>query len=134
MTLGELNFLAIIVATIAAMGVGAFWYSPIAFANQWMALIGKKPEELGNPAQAMGMQLVNTFVTAVFLGVVVAWSGVSTPIGGAGVGLVAWIGFVLTAHLATVFFEGRPIKLVMIDTGGQLVCYMAMGAILGAWQ
>jgi len=30
-------------------------------------------------------------------------------------------------------FNRKPFQLYLIDTGYQLVCYLAMGAILAAW-
>ena len=35
-----INFLAVIVAALAAFGLGAVWYSPLLFAKQWVAFNG----------------------------------------------------------------------------------------------
>ena len=45
-----------------------------------------------------------------------------------------WLGFVTTVQLTNSLFMKQPAKLYMINTGYQLVCYLASGAILGAWQ
>ncbi len=127
----SINYLAVLAATVAGMVVGALWYSPILLGKQWMAAIGKTPEELGNPAKAMAGQLVTTLIVAVVLAIVVAWSGRAGLIGGATVGLTVWLGFVLTALLPSVFFEGRPSNLVAINGSCQLVTYAVMGAIIG---
>jgi hypothetical protein len=44
-----------------------------------------------------------------------------------------WLGFVTTVQLTGTLFGKRPTKLYLIDTGYQLVCYLAMGAILAVW-
>jgi len=134
MAVAELNIVAILVATALAMGVGALWYSPVAFAKAWMAAVGKKPDDLGNPAAALSMTAVNTLVEAAVLAVVVGSAGVASIVGGALVGVMVWLGFVVTAHLLGVFFEGRSLTLVAIDAGHQLFTYMVMGAVLGAWR
>jgi hypothetical protein len=45
-----------------------------------------------------------------------------------------WLGFVATVQLTGALFTKQSMKLFAINTGYQLVCYLAMGAILGAWQ
>ena len=39
----EINYLAVILATIAAVVVGFVWYSPALFGNQWAKLRGMDP-------------------------------------------------------------------------------------------
>ena len=55
---------------------------------------------------------------------------------GAPVGLLTGflLGFVATVQLTGALFTKQSMKLFAINTGYQLVCYLAMGAILGAWQ
>ena len=50
------------------------------------------------------------------------------------IGLVVWLGFVTTVQFTNALFSRQRNKLYMINTGYQLVCYVAMGAILGAWR
>ena len=45
------NYLAVLVATIAAMIVGAIWYSPSVFGTAWMKLSGITPD----PTKKKGM-------------------------------------------------------------------------------
>ena len=42
--------------------------------------------------------------------------------------------FVATALGVTFLFEGRPLRLWLIDAGYQTLNFTAMGAILGAWH
>jgi putative transposase len=49
-------------------------------------------------------------------------------------GLAVWLGFVTTVQLTNSLFSRQPAKLYAINTGYQLVCYLAMGAIMGAWR
>ena len=49
------------------------------------------------------------------------------------VGFAVWLGFVTTVQLTSVLFAKQPLKLYLINTGYQLVCYLVMGAILAVW-
>ena len=46
MDLSQISILAIILAVVANMIIGALWYSPLLFANVWMKSLGKTREEL----------------------------------------------------------------------------------------
>jgi Protein of unknown function (DUF1761) len=41
-----------------------------------------------------------------------------------------WLGFVATVQFTSALFTKQSTKLFAINTGYQLVCYVAMGAIL----
>ena len=41
MDLSQISILAIILAVVANMIIGALWYSPVLFANVWMKSLGK---------------------------------------------------------------------------------------------
>lgn len=58
----EINWWAVIVATISTMVVGSIWYTPRAFGNRWMRLA--KVEPGGNAALAIGVTVVVSFVSA----------------------------------------------------------------------
>jgi hypothetical protein len=45
-----------------------------------------------------------------------------------------WLGFVATVQFTDALFTKKSMTLFAINTGYQLVCYLAMGAILTAWQ
>ena len=49
------------------------------------------------------------------------------------IGFAMWLGFVTTVQLTAKLFSNQPTKLYLINTGYQLVCYLAMGAILAVW-
>lgn len=50
------------------------------------------------------------------------------------IGLGVWLGFVATVQLTGALFMKNSMKLFAINTGYQLVCYVAMGAILAVWR
>lgn len=80
-----------------------------------------------------GMSFVASLVSAAVLAKIVAITTVSSALYGMKVGFAVWLGFVATVQLTSVLFAKQPVKLYLINTGYQLVCYLAMGAILAVW-
>jgi surface polysaccharide O-acyltransferase-like enzyme len=135
------NLLAVLVCAIADMVVGFLWYSPVLFANPWMKLMGHDPNDKAKIAEmqksagpSYGMSMVASLLSAIVLGKLISVAAAWTAFEGAKIGLVVWLGFVTTVQLTNSLFSRQPAKLYAINTGYQLVCYLAMGAILGAWQ
>jgi hypothetical protein len=129
----DVNFLAVLIATAVAVGIGALWYSPVLFAAQWMEAIGKTPEQMGNPTQAMSLAPFNTLVTAFILALLINELELNSLVQGALFGALMWASFSLTTHIYSMLFEGRSQKLILIDGGHLLTVYTVMGAIVGVW-
>jgi hypothetical protein len=49
-------------------------------------------------------------------------------------GFHIWLGFVATVQFTGALFAKQSMKLFAINTGYQLVCYLAMSAILTVWR
>jgi surface polysaccharide O-acyltransferase-like enzyme len=135
------NLLAVLVSALATMVVGFLWYSPMLFANPWMRLMGLDPNDKAKVAEMQKsagpsyfMSLIASILAAFVLGKLISVAGFSTAVDGLKIGLVVWLGFVTTVQLTNALFSRQPNRLYMINTGYQLVCYVVMGAILGAWR
>lgn len=131
----DVNLVAVLVSGVAAMAVGAIWYSPLLFARPWMKLTGLKDMD-PNEGAVVGYAtaFIGALVTAYVLAHFVAYSGAVTAVDGAITGAWAWLGFNAVAMLTTYTFSQRPRKLWAIDSGQYLATFVVMGAILGAWQ
>lgn len=135
------NLWAVLVAALATMVLGFLWYSPMLFAKPWMVLMGYDPNDKAKIAEmqksagpSYAMSLVASVLAAFVLGKLIAVSGSVTAVDGLKIGLVVWLGFVTTVQFTNALFSRQRNRLYMINTGYQLVCYVAMGAILGAWR
>lgn len=135
------NLFAVLVAALATMVVGFLWYSPVLFASPWMKLMGYDPNDKAKLAEMQKdaapsyvMSLVASIVAGFVLGKLIGLSGSTGAFNGLKIGLVVWLGFVTTVQLTSALFSRQRNKLYLINTGYQLVCYVAMGAILGAWR
>ncbi len=135
------NLWAVLVCAVADMALGFLWYSPVLFANPWMKLMGYDPNDKAKISEmqktagpSYGMSFIASFLAAAVLGKIITISTVTTPLYGMKIALAIWLGFVTTVQLTGALFTRQPAKLYAINTGYQLVCYMVMGAILGAWR
>jgi hypothetical protein len=135
------NLWAVLVCGAATMVVGFLWYSPILFAKPWMVLMGYDPNDKAKIAEmqksagpSYGLSFVASLAAAFVLGKIIAISTVNSPVYGLKIGFAVWLGFVTTVQLTNALFSRQPNKLYLINTGYQLVCYLAMGAILAAWR
>lgn len=135
------NLWAVLVSALATMVVGFVWYSPLLFARPWTVLMGYDPddkEKLAEMQKSAGpsymLSLLASIVSAAVLAKIIAVSAMNAPLQGMVVGLAVWLGFVTTVQLTNSLFMRQPAKLYAINTGYQLLCFLAMGAILGAWQ
>jgi hypothetical protein len=131
---------SVLVAAVAAMVVGFLWYSPLLFARPWMVLMGYDPNDKAKLAEMQkgagkmyALSFLASLVSALVLAKIIAITTVSSALYGMKVGFAVWLGFVTTVQLTSVLFAKQPVKLYLINTGYQLVCYLAMGAILAVW-
>ena len=135
------NVWAVLVAAVATMVVGFVWYSPALFANSWMKLMGydaNDKEKIAEMQKSAGpsyfMSLIASILAAFVLGKLISVSGFSNAVDGLKIGLVVWLGFVTTVQFTNALFSRQRNRLYMINTGYQLVSYVVMGTIMGAWR
>jgi surface polysaccharide O-acyltransferase-like enzyme len=135
------NLWAVLVCAVATMVVGFVWYSPALFANPWMVLMGMDPNDKAKIAEmqksagpSYALSMVASILTAFVLGKIISVAGAANAVDGLKIGMVVWLGFVTTVQFTTALFSRQRNRLYLINTGYQLVCYLAMGAILGAWR
>jgi hypothetical protein len=134
MDLSKINFLAVLVASLSAFVIGFLWYSPAFLGTIWMKEAGLTEEKVkqANMAKIFSLSFLLTLIIcfnlAAFLGTDAGFLQGMIYGGLAGIGWVA-------ASLGVLYlFEGRSLKLFLINGGYQAVTYMVAGAVIGAWQ
>ncbi len=129
----DVNWLAILVAVIANMVIGAVWYG--VFANPWLKGIGKTREEIQESQswKPYVVAVLNSVLMAFVLANVLAWIDDYSLVNGLLAGGIVWIGFTGFTFAANYSFEGRSPVMWLINSGPYLVGLLVMGAILGAW-
>lgn len=133
--LETINWVGVIVATVAAFALGALWYGPL-FSKAWLRSLGKTEADMreGPPiGPLLAAQFVATLITAAVLALVIERFGPGIPTG-LTVGLLCGAGFVATAKLSDVLFSQTATSTrYWIEAGNQIVSYALMGAIYGAF-
>jgi hypothetical protein len=134
------NLWSVLVAAVATMILGFVWYSPLLFAKPWTVAMGYDPNDKAKmdemrkgAGKLYGITFVASLISAFVLAKIIDVTTVNSALYGMKIGFAVWLGFVTTVQLTSTLFKKRPIKLYLIDTGYQLVCYLAMGAILAKW-
>lgn len=133
----QLNHLAILVATLAAMMLGMLWYSPALFGEKWLKLAGLKMPKKGEGGAAMARSTflgflrtwVLTYVFAHFMMLI----GYEGALGGLEMALWVWLGFLAMGGLSGVIWEGYKMPLFLIHQSYNLVALVIAGLILGVW-
>ena len=128
--LGELNWLSVIVAVVAAQVLGFLWYGPL-FGTQWMAAIGKTKEDMsGSAGRAIAVGVVMSLVRATILALIIGLSKTPDVTSGIKIGLLlaaVTASGIITGHA----FEERVSQLTWINSAYEVVMWAVMGAIIG---
>jgi len=125
------NLVAAIVAAAAAFLIGGLYWAVVTPA--WARHLGTPPEDARPTPARLGIVFVTRAVVALVLAVFVAWTGAQGAGGGAEIGFLAWLGFVVPPGIGQAVFERKPWQVVALGLPESLVGLMVMGAIVGAW-
>lgn len=127
----EVNWLAVLAATVAAFVLGGLWYSPVLFGKKWQVAAGLSDAQLaaGNKGLIFGGAFVLAFIAsamfAMFLG---PKPGLEF---GLGAGFAAGLCWVATSYGINALFEHRPLGLTLINAGYHTIQFTLIGLILG---
>ena len=131
----EVNWLAVILAGLSTMIVGAIWYTPKVFGNKWIKLAKVDTKHAGNPAVAMGITLVVSLITAYVLAHVAFLSNRffahSFLVDSLSTAFWMWLGFTAARFITHDAFENRPRMLTLLNISHELVTFLVMGLIIG---
>ncbi|OHX65076.1 DUF1761 domain-containing protein [Flammeovirga pacifica] len=136
MEFGNINYLAVLVAAVAAFILGAIWYSAI-FGKTWQKELGFTDEYLqkANMALIFGSSFVLMFITSLGLAMFNAHTGHSlNASSGAFHGLMVGLIFIGSSMGINYLYQRRSLKLWLIDAGYQVTFLTIQGAIIGAWH
>jgi Protein of unknown function (DUF1761) len=130
-----INWWAVIVAAIIRMVVGSVWFSPVGFMKPWQRLSGISEAQVkASFGRAIGVDAVMSLIMAFILFHAVVYAGAMNLWAGAVVGFLNWLGFIFTVFVGLWAYEQKPIKLVSITAGFNLVALILMGALIGVWH
>ncbi|GAA1467275.1 DUF1761 domain-containing protein [Microbacterium thalassium] len=138
MQVPEINYWAVILATLSTMIVGTIWYTPKVFGTKWAQLAGVDMNRSG--ATAVIPIVVTVFVSFISAWVLagattIAWHFYEGSYLWAAVltGIILWAGFTAARFITHDAFEGRPTNLTVINIAHELVTVVVMAIIIGVW-
>ena len=136
MAFAGINYLAVLIATVAGFAFGAAYYMTLS--RPWLAAMGKTREQLSAEGKGSPMP----FIVAIVALAVMAWvlaggighlgPGQVTLRNGVISGAFMWLGFVITTLAVNYAFGQRRPMLTVIDGIHWLGVLVIQGAIIGA--
>ncbi|HLF54444.1 MAG TPA: DUF1761 domain-containing protein [Candidatus Nanoarchaeia archaeon] len=131
------NYWAVLCAAISGFVIGWIWYGPL-FGRQWAKLMkftskGLKKMKM-TPAKAMTFGFVSVLVTAYVLAHFVNLLNLTNWGGAAQFAFWAWLGLVAPVQFGAFLWEGKPLKLFLLNTAHNLVVLIVMSGILAIWR
>jgi hypothetical protein len=133
----NVNYLAILVASLAFMVLGFLWYSPLLFAKPWTKLMGfdmSSKEKIKEMQAKAGPAYFVSFIGAIVQSTAIAvlsYTLYAQDLGQAVMlGFLLWFGFQAPFSLSGVLYAQKPLKLWAIDAGYQLVGLMIASVII----
>ena len=142
----DINWLAVVAASILPLITGFIWYNPKVFGTVWMKETGMTEEKAKqmNPAKTYGLAVIFAFLLAFFIWPMVMMGGApDMPHGpggdfmtfkhGALHGSMLGIFVALPVFAVNALFEMQSFRYVAINVGYWIVTMALMGGIINAW-
>jgi hypothetical protein len=134
----DVNYLAVFLAGVSSMVVGAIWYSKKVFGEYWMNLAKVKMNAsmttLDN-VRLFGLTFLASLVMAYVLAHVTFLSndffGGSFLSSALSTAFWLWLGFTAVRFLTHDLFEGRPLRLTLMTAGNELATVLVMALVIG---
>ena len=134
---GDINWLAVLAATLAYFTLGAIWYSKALFANRWIEYHSIKmddPTLKKGVAAIMTLSFVWFLVITIGLALIVDRLGLNGPLPGIKLGLLTGICFSFAVISITYLYVKKAAGLHFIDGLYHVVGQIIASVILCIWQ
>jgi hypothetical protein len=130
-----INWLAVVVSTLAFYALGALWYSPLLFVKPWMKELNITKEDTNKVSMAkiLPLTFLLSFIMVTNLAFFLADPKITAGTG-ALYGFLTGFGWVGMAMILTSLYELRGWRYMLINTGYMVVGFTMSGVILGAWK
>ena len=134
-----MNYLAIVVAALAAFAIGFLWHGPL-FGNLWMKLSKVSKPDAMTPEMKKHMQMsmfwsfIMQLVTAAVLAQFAALMGTMGVMGAVILAFWAWLGFIVTTAINGVLWENKSWNLYYFTIAYHLVSLIVVSLIVVLWK
>lgn len=134
----DINWLAAGVALVASMVLAKTWFTPKTFGNPWRKYTGVTPaasKKAGKKPIILTLfaNIVTVIVLAAIINICAVFFQNTSVLFAIFVGFATWLAFSATTLATHNAFEQKPQKLTLINNGYQLVLFVIIAAIIGAF-
>ncbi len=129
------NYWAVLAAAVVSMVLGCLWYGPL-FGKQWQKLMGFTPKSMKNmpltPAKAMTLGFITALIMAYVISIFADYTAATTFGTGAKLGFWLWLGIAAPLEAGSFLWEGKPLRLFLINGSHWLVALVATSGVIAA--
>ena len=131
---GELNWLAIVVATIAWFAFSAIWYSVPPLSQAWQRA-SKVDMTTEGPSlvSLFGPTLVGYFVTTIVIALIARGIGATEVIDGVALGAALGVGFGVVSALVSQIYEQKGSSYWLLNGLNAIIAYIIVAVIVTIW-
>lgn len=131
----NVSVVAVLVAALSSMVIGALWYGPV-FGKQWSKMTGVTQEQMKKSGSyGMVLAVVRSLLTAYVLAHLVFLShgffGNSQLVDSLKTSFFVWLGFVAAPMAMRDAFECKRKKLTALNVANEFVILMVMALVIG---
>jgi len=134
-----ISLLPLIILSIVNFLLSWIWYSPVLFAKPWMKALGINENHEMNEREKKQMPFlflsgfISSILFVLVLMILINNLEINNFLSGMKIGFLFWIGFVITHSLNTLW-EGRKLKVLVINNGLFIITYTVFGGLLAIWK
>ena len=138
--LTQINWLAVVLAGIAALVIGIIWYLPPVFGTRWAGFVktytGLSDADLmpSNIPLTLGLWLLGFIANALALALLIGGIEIGNVGDGILLGVAVWAGFGLTLSSWPVIHAKQPPGLWLVNGAAYLLMQIVMSVILTLWR
>lgn len=133
MNFAEINWLAVLIAGVVGIAIGALWFGPKAFYPIWWKALGQEPtDQPGDDSmtKVFGITFAAAFVQAITLAILIQALGVTDFLNGALLGALVGFGIGAATSVSHRLFGRQGLTVWLIEVGQDIVGLTLMGAII----
>lgn len=132
---GDLNWLAILVATLAWFAFSAIWYSVPPLSKAWATAARVDTTGDGPPLALLFIPtLIGYFVTTIVIALLARGIGAETVSDGVVLGVVLGVGFGMVGALVNQVYESKGSSYFLINGVNAVIAYAIVAAIVTVWD
>lgn len=129
----------VLLGAVMNMVIGAFWYSPLLFRKQWIQLMGFQKKDLEKAKkEGMGKTYAIQFGASLVMSYMIGYFLSALEITSVEIALkitfFAWVGLIAPVTLGSILWEGKSLKLYILNNAYTLLTMCVMSVILVSWR